>query len=130
MVSERILFVDDDPVARNAFSRAMRQRGFLIDVARDGSEAWQLASQFPYAAVVTDVRMPGIDGLKLVSQLKALEKAPSCVLVTGVPQGDWGTTGPEPRGVPVIRKPWDGDQLALALTQAVQEFAERNEAVA
>jgi diguanylate cyclase (GGDEF)-like protein len=127
MISERILFVDDDPVARNAFSRAMRQRGFLIDVARDGSEAWQLASQFPYAAVVADVRMPGIDGLKLVEQLKALEKAPSCLLVTGVPQGDWSGTNPDPRTVPVIRKPWDGDQLALALTQAVQEFAERNE---
>lgn len=130
MVSERILFVDDDPVARNAFSRAMRQRGFLIDVARDGSEAWQLASQFPYAAVVADVRMPGIDGLKLVDQLKALEKAPSCLLVTGVPQVDWVGSSPEPRGVPVIRKPWDGDQLALALTQAVHEFAERNEAEA
>jgi diguanylate cyclase (GGDEF)-like protein len=128
MVSERILFVDDDPVARNAFSRAMRQRGFLIDVARDGSEAWQLASQFPYAAVVTDVRMPGIDGLKLVDQLKGLEKAPSCLLVSGVPQVDWGGSNPDPRGIPVIRKPWDGDHLALALTQAVQEFAERNEA--
>ncbi|HEX2880782.1 MAG TPA: diguanylate cyclase, partial [Polyangiaceae bacterium] len=128
MVSERILFVDDDPVARNAFSRAMRQRGFLIDVARDGSEAWQLASQFPYAAVVTDVRMPGIDGLKLVDQLKGLANAPSCLLVSGVPQVDWGGPNPDPRGIPVIRKPWDGDHLALALTQAVQEFAERNEA--
>src|SRR6185503_12327462 len=74
MTSERILFVDDDPVARNAFSRTMRQRGFLIDVARDGAEAWQLASQFPYAVVVTDLRMPGIDGLKLVEQLKELER--------------------------------------------------------
>ncbi|HTM44746.1 MAG TPA: EAL domain-containing protein [Polyangiaceae bacterium] len=122
---ERVLFVDDDPVARGAFARTMRQRGFLIDLARDGTEAWQLASQFPYAVVVTDLRMPGPDGLRLLAQVKTLKPAPCCLLVTGVPQLDWVGTTPESRGIPVIRKPWDGDQLAAALRAAISDYCER-----
>lgn len=106
----------------------MRQRGFLVDLARDGNEAWQLASQFPYAVVVTDLRMPGTDGMKLVSQIKGLIPAPNCVLVTGVPGLDWvGANSPQAQGVPVIKKPWDGDQLAAALRAAIEEYSERRQ---
>jgi diguanylate cyclase (GGDEF)-like protein len=121
MPSERILFVDDDPVARRAFARAMRKSGFIVDLAQDGDEAWELATHFPYAVIATDLRMPGMDGMMLIDQLKELQPDPVCLLVTGCKQLEWYKE-PNDANVDVIQKPWNGDQLAEALRQALKEY--------
>jgi len=124
MASERILFVDDDPVARRAFARAMRQSGFIVDLAKDGDEAWELATHFPYAVIATDLRMPGMDGMMLIDQLRELQPDPVCLLVTGVKQLEWYRDPGEAK-VDVIQKPWNGDQLAEALRAALREYRSR-----
>ena len=86
MASERILFVDDDPVSRRAFARAMRKSGFIVDLAQDGDEAWELATHFPYAVIATDLRMPGMDGMMLIDQMRELQPDTVCLLVTGCKQ--------------------------------------------
>jgi diguanylate cyclase (GGDEF)-like protein len=125
MASERILFVDDDPVSRRAFARAMRKSGFIVDLAQDGDEAWELATHFPYAVIATDLRMPGMDGMMLIDQLKELQPDPVCLLVTGCKQLEWYSESAE-SGVDVIQKPWSGDQLAEALRQAIQQYRSRS----
>jgi diguanylate cyclase (GGDEF)-like protein len=124
MASERILFVDDDPVSRRAFARAMRKSGFIVDLAQDGDEAWELATHFPYAVIATDLRMPGMDGMMLIDQLKELQPDPVCLLVTGCKQLEWYKE-PGESGIDVIQKPWNGDQLAEALRQALREYRSR-----
>lgn len=124
MPSERILFVDDDPVSRRAFARAMRKSGFIVDLAQDGDEAWELATHFPYAVIATDLRMPGMDGMMLIDQLKELQPDPVCLLVTGCKQLEWYNESAE-SGVDVIQKPWNGDQLAEALREALREYRSR-----
>src|SRR5688572_20614344 len=121
MPSERILFVDDDPVSRRSFARAMRQSGFIVDLAKDGDEAWELATHFPYAVIATDLRMPGMDGMMLIDQLRELQPDPVCLLVTGCKQLEWYREAGE-ASVDVIQKPWNGDQLADALRQALAEY--------
>jgi diguanylate cyclase (GGDEF)-like protein len=125
MPSERILFVDDDPVSRRAFARAMRKSGFIVDLAKDGDEAWELATHFPYAVIATDLRMPGMDGMMLIDQLKELQPDPVCLLVTGCKQLEWYKESAE-TNVDVIQKPWNGDQLAEALKQALREYRSRS----
>ncbi len=124
MASERILFVDDDPVARRAFARAMRKSGFIVDLAQDGEEAWELATHFPYAVIATDLRMPGMDGMVLIDQLKELQPDPVCLLVTGCKQLEWYSEAGD-SNVDVIQKPWNGDQLAEALRQALRDYRSR-----
>lgn len=126
MASERILFVDDDPVSRSSFARAMRRNGFIVDLAKDGDEAWELASHFPYAVIATDLRMPGMDGMMLIDQLRELQPDPVCLLVTASDQLDWyGLSSEETSGVDVIRKPWNAEQLAESLRQAIKEYRRR-----
>ena len=128
MASERILFVDDDPVSRRAFARAMRKSGFIVDLAQNGDEAWELAMHFPYAVIATDLRMPGMDGMMLIDQLRELQPDPVCLLVTGCKQLEWYNESAE-SGVDVIQKPWNGDQLAEALRQAVKDYRSRSTAL-
>ena len=124
MPSERILFVDDDPVSRRAFARAMRKSGFIVDLASNGDEAWELATHFPYAVIATDLRMPGMDGMMLIDQLRELQPDPVCLLVTGCKQLEWYREAGE-TSVDVIQKPWNGDQLAAALHEAMREYRTR-----
>ena len=128
MPSERILFVDDDPVSRRAFARAMRKSGFIVDLAQDGDEAWELATHFPYAVIATDLRMPGMDGMMLIDQLKELQPDPVCLLVTGCKQLEWYNESAD-ANVDVIQKPWNGDQLAEALRQALHEYRSRSSSI-
>ena len=103
----------------------MRQSGFIVDLAKDGDEAWELATHFPYAVIATDLRMPGMDGMMLIDQLKELQPDPVCLLVTGVKQLEWYREAGDSK-VDVIQKPWNGDQLAEALRTAVREYASKS----
>lgn len=125
MASERILFVDDDPVSRRSFARMMRQNGLLVDLATDGDEAWELVSHFPYAVIVTDLRMPGMDGMMLIDQIRELQPDPVCLLVTGCSQFEWYDAPEGKPGVDVIKKPWNGGQLLESVHRSLCEYRAR-----
>jgi diguanylate cyclase (GGDEF)-like protein len=124
--SERVLYVDDDPLACRAFARAMRQHGFIVDTAQSGEEALEAARTYPYAVLAADWKMPGLDGLELVERVRNANRMPACLLVTGA----WNMA-PDPRlfqelgVVDVIRKPWNTDGLASSLRLAFDEFYAR-----
>ena len=82
-MSERILCVDDDPNILQAYQRALRKQ-FQIDPALGGEEALAaIVNQGPYAVVVADMRMPGMNGVELLARVK--EHAPDTVrmMLTG-----------------------------------------------
>jgi diguanylate cyclase (GGDEF)-like protein len=120
---ERILFVDDDPMSRRAFARAMRQLGFIVDVAENGEEALKLARYYPYAVVAADWRMPDLDGLSLVEALRRGEHKPVCVLITAadeqaIAKSDYAAIGVSE----LVRKPWETKGLAEVLGRALDKY--------
>ena len=66
----RVLLVEDDPAIGTFVARALREHGYGVDEARDGSEGLALARREQYDAAVVDVMLPGRDGLSLVQQLR------------------------------------------------------------
>jgi response regulator RpfG family c-di-GMP phosphodiesterase len=82
-MNERILCVDDEPCVLQAYQRALRKH-FIIEGAFGGEEALKtIAQNGPYAVVVADMRMPGMNGIQLL--VKAKEIAPHTVrmMLTG-----------------------------------------------
>jgi signal transduction histidine kinase/CheY-like chemotaxis protein len=65
-----ILVVDDDPQAAELIAEALRSAGLPVMVARDALTAFELAESINPAAITLDLRMPGIDGWALLTQLK------------------------------------------------------------
>jgi diguanylate cyclase (GGDEF)-like protein/PAS domain S-box-containing protein len=66
-----LLVVDDNEANRDALSRRLRQRGYLVTVAADGQEALALTASDSFDLVLLDVEMPGISGLEVLTRLRA-----------------------------------------------------------
>jgi len=70
-MAEKILLVDDDCNILDGYRRSLG-REFLMETALGGEQALKLAADNgPYAVVVSDMRMPGMDGIQLLSSIKA-----------------------------------------------------------
>jgi two-component system response regulator HydG len=71
---QRVLIVDDDPLIRRSLAEALGEDGFEVVVADDGARALALVASSPPDVVLSDVRMPNMDGLELLRLLR--ERAP------------------------------------------------------
>lgn len=116
-----IMFVDDEASVRRAFARQMHRSGYDVDLAEDAEEALELARSRDYPLVVTDLRMPGTDGIGLIEQMQELSPGTTYVVVTGAPE-----MLPDARVVDapiaeVIEKPWDRERLVQAISSALTQ---------
>lgn len=85
MLSEyRALVVEDEPAVRELTARALSARGFDCTLARDGREALEHLCDDKFDVVVTDFRMPNLNGHRLVHEIADQEDRPVVVVVTGV----------------------------------------------
>src|SRR5262249_15598317 len=80
--SGRILVVDDEVNARTALAELLRDEGFEVETAADAFKALGKYEAFTPHIVVTDLKMPGMDGVELVKKLKAMEDAPAVIVMT------------------------------------------------
>lgn len=113
---KRILVVDDDDNLRELLPAVLSQAGRAVDTARNGIEAVELLSQNHYDLILSDLRMPGLDGPALYDALRAIHPTspiPRVIFMTGnVGGGDYaeflrGTTEPmleKPFSLDVVRR--------------------------
>lgn len=85
-----ILVVDDEPVIREVVSVILTGKGYVVELASDGIEALEMAGKKSFDLVISDVLMPGMDGMTFYS--KAVEAKPSLkghfIFLTGAPIED------------------------------------------
>src|SRR4051812_39362202 len=81
----KVLLVDDDDAVRNAFRRVLQSRGYQVFACRSGGEALEQLASGGFDAMVSDVRMPGMSGLKLLRVVREHDLDLPVILVTGNP---------------------------------------------
>ncbi len=115
----RILFVDDDPLMGTAFKRCVAKAGYDVVLCTSPLEALSCASKSRFGVVVTDLRMPGMDGLTLLEELRELDRETVSILITGIPEVDLPRS-PTTDGslLAVFGKPWDETLLLDAIARA------------
>ncbi|MEA2583235.1 MAG: two-component system, OmpR family, response regulator MprA [Thermomicrobiales bacterium] len=107
-----ILVVDDHPSTRALFARFLALAGFAVQEAADGLEALAAVARARPALVVSDIRMPGVDGAELARRLMAHDPPVPVVLTSSDHAAD-----PRLPGVPFLPKPVDLDDLRAAVAR-------------
>src|SRR6476469_8023975 len=78
----RVLVVDDEVKARTALTELLRDEGYDVEMAADAFKALGKYESFSPDVVVTDLKMPGMDGIDLVKKIRAAEDAAAVVVMT------------------------------------------------
>jgi len=81
MLKPTVLIVDDERPTREGLRAALEDR-YDVYIAEDGVSAMRLLEEDPFDVLLTDLRMPGTDGLDLIKRAKSLSKQPICILMT------------------------------------------------
>jgi len=124
----RILVVDDEASARSGLEKLLRQEGYTVDAAADGPSALEIAADRPPDLVVTDLKMPGMDGVELLQKLRVQDPDLPVLVVTAF--GDVGSAVNAMRAgaEDYLTKPVDFDALVLSIERALERAALRVEA--
>ena len=78
----RVLVVEDEPRMATLLQRGLREEGYAVDVAHDGTDGLWLGTEQDYDAVVLDVMLPGIDGFEVCRRLRAADRWAPILLLT------------------------------------------------
>ncbi|MCH7575614.1 MAG: sigma-54-dependent Fis family transcriptional regulator [Candidatus Marinimicrobia bacterium] len=82
MKPHRILVVDDDSYIRLFLEETLVGQKYEVEVAKDGEQAWKMLQASPPDLVLSDLKMPKMDGLALLENINTLEDPPGVVLIT------------------------------------------------
>jgi response regulator RpfG family c-di-GMP phosphodiesterase len=122
-MAEKILLVDDDNSVLDGYRRSL-SREFVLETALGGQQALQLATDSgPYAVVVSDMRMPGMDGIQLLSKIKALSPDTIRVMLTGNADMETAVNAINEGSIfRFLNKPCSKEVMAKTLTAALVQY--------
>ena len=122
-MAEKILLVDDDNNILDGYRRSL-SREFVMETAMGGEQALKLAADNgPYAVVVSDMRMPGMDGIQLLSKIKAQSPDTIRVMLTGNADTETAINAINEGSIfRFLNKPCSKEMMAKTLTAALVQY--------
>jgi len=115
----RVLVVDDEPLVRDVLTLYLARQGLEAISAGDGQQALKLFSEHPFDLVISDLRMPGMDGLQLLHAIKGLNPRVPFIFISGY--GDIPTVVESLKAGAenFLTKPLEMDVLAKVVSQSL-----------
>src|SRR5581483_48590 len=117
-----ILIVDDDTALLEALPQALaiRLTAVQVDTSDSALDALKQIEENDYDAIVSDIKMPGMDGLALLAKIQKLRPETPTLLITGHGEHDLAVQALRGGAYDFIQKPIDRDYLIAALNRAIQ----------
>ncbi|MQA06595.1 MAG: response regulator [Streptosporangiales bacterium] len=115
----RVLVVDDDPTVAEVVTRYLERSGHVVDQARDGAQALQLAESKRPDLVVLDLMLPGIDGYEVCRQLRRSREVPIIMLTARGDESD-KVMGLELGADDYVTKPFSARELVLRVQSVLR----------
>jgi two-component system OmpR family response regulator len=116
----RILIVDDEDDFREAIIKRLRARKVDIEGANSGSKALEILSGKDFDVVVLDVKMPGMDGIETLREIKLKKPLVEVIMLTGHASVESGIQGMQLGAFDYVMKPVALDDLMDKVRQAYE----------
>ncbi|MGC8837886.1 MAG: HD domain-containing phosphohydrolase [Anaerolineae bacterium] len=119
----RLLVVDDEADIRGLVLDALKAAGYQVDAAHDGLQALDLLAAIRYDLVLTDLKMPGLDGLGLLSRIKELYPETDVILFTGYATIRTSVEAMRGGAYDYLPKPFDPEDLVRVVRRCLERRA-------
>jgi len=122
MTAAHVLIVDDDPALLQALPEALQLRmvGLMVDTADSAAAALERIATRDYNAIVTDIKMPGMDGFALLEEIRALRPDTPTLMITGHGERALAVKALRRGACDFVQKPIDRDYFVATLGRAIQ----------
>jgi len=116
-----LLFVDDESALRALMAERLSERGFEVSEAENGEKAVQLLDQFAFDIVITDLRMPGVDGGQVIEAARERYPGIIAIVITGYGTVKDAVDAIKRGASDFIAKPFQFDELMHVLQKALEQ---------
>ena len=121
----RVLLVDDEEDFRETLQKRLRNRKLLVEGAENGYKALELLQAQDFDVVVLDVKMPGMDGIETLKEIKIKKPDVEVIMLTGHASVESGIQGMQLGAFDYVMKPVPLDELLDKMRQAYERKAMR-----
>jgi DNA-binding NtrC family response regulator len=119
MVKPRILVIDDEEIVRISCKKCLVPEGFDVDVAANGREGITLTKANKYDLVLTDLKMPDMDGMEFLMNMKKDQPNAKVIMITGYSTVEHAVKALKLGAYDYIEKPFTPDTLITAVKEAL-----------
>ena len=126
-MGERILIVDDEEDIRAVLDISLSDLGYEVYTAENGEEALRILSEINPPIVLTDIRMPVMDGIELLRRIKQANPETEVIMVTGHGDMDLAIKSLKYEATDFITKPIKDEVLEIALKRALERISMRRQ---
>lgn len=118
--NSKVLIVDDEKVIRDSFSRVLLKEGYVVEAVESGRLALERAAEEPFDIVVLDLKMPGLDGMETLRELKEKDPDVVSVMITGYPTIESAVQAVKLGAYDYLTKPCSPEELRIVMARAAE----------
>jgi len=123
----KLLLVDDEAGIRKVLSITLSDIGYEVFTAENGDQALEIFREKIPPIVLTDIKMPGMDGIELLQKIKLESPDTEVIMITGHGDMDLAIKSLKYRAIDFVTKPINDDVLEIALNRAHEKIQMRNQ---
>lgn len=120
MATAKILVVDDEEIVCLSCQRVLAEEGYEVVTTLNGQEAWRLISEETFDLVIVDLKMPGMDGMELLKEIKKDHPHMPVVMITGFSTVESAVEAMKAGAFDYLPKPFTPDQVTLVVKKALE----------
>lgn len=129
MLRHNLMIVDDEPIVRKSLSDWLKEEGFDILTAEDGYKAIELIEKEKVDCVILDLKMPGIDGIQVLKEIKARRPDTKVIMITAYGTIQNAVEAMKIGATDYITKPFDPEEIVESIKRALSLTATKFEIV-
>ncbi len=118
-----ILVVDDEESVRDSLSLWFTEDGYRVECAEDAKKALAILETGSFDIILTDLKMPGMDGLEMLQRIKALNKDSIVIVMTAFASVDTAVKALKDGAFDYVTKPFDPDDLSHLIRNATKQIS-------
>ncbi|MGE5279525.1 MAG: response regulator [Deltaproteobacteria bacterium] len=121
MEKSRILVIDDEEVIRDLLAQTLTRRGYHVEPAEDGPAALKKVSSGFFNLLITDLKLPGMNGIEVLKQIKKVNPYIEVIIITGYPTIETAVEAIKVGAFDFLCKPFDIAEIVAVIQRCLEK---------